>query len=89
LAQPHQIRGVEWASEKRFGLTKSCLLEVGVALIKTTTSYFWFLVTFCHNRICGLAVAFKNYFLGCLPALLKITPKTGDVGELCPNANNE
>ncbi len=48
---------------------------VGVAMIKSTTSYFWFLVTFRHNRICGLAVAFKNYFLGCLPALLKIIPK--------------
>jgi hypothetical protein len=62
--------------------------ELGVALVKPTTSYFWFLVTFRHNRICGLAVAFINYFLGCLPALLKIIPKTGDVGELRPNANN-
>ncbi len=51
----------------------------GVALVKPTTSYFWFLVTFCHNQICGLAVAFKNCILGCLPALLKIIPKTGDV----------
>ena len=48
---------------------------VGVALVKPTTSYFWFFVTFRHNRICSLAVAFKNYFLGCLPALLKIIPK--------------
>ena len=63
-------------------------MRLGVALIKPTTSYFWFLVTFRHNRICGLAVAFKNYFLGCLPALLKIIPKTGDIGELRPNANN-
>ena len=61
---------------------------VGVALVKPTTSYFWFLVTFHHNRICGLAVAFKNYFLRCLPALLKIIPKTGDVCKLHPNANN-
>jgi len=61
---------------------------VGVGLIKPTTSYFWFLITFRHNWICGLAVAFKNYFLGCLPARLKIIPKTGDVGELRPNANN-
>jgi hypothetical protein len=61
---------------------------LGVALVKPTTSYFWFLVTFCHNRICGLAVAFNNNFLGCLPALLKIIPKTGDVGKLRPNANN-
>jgi hypothetical protein len=29
-------------------------------MIKPTTSYFLFLVTFCHNRICGLAVAFKK-----------------------------
>ena len=63
-------------------------IRLGVALIKPTTSYFWFLVTFRHNQICGLAVAFKNYFLGCLPALQKIIPKTGDVGELHPNANN-
>ena len=60
--------------------------ELGVALVKPTTSYFWFLVTFRHNRICGLAVAFKNYVLGCLPALLKIIPKTGDVSELHLNA---
>ena len=63
-------------------------LAVGVALVKPTTSYFWFFVTFHHNQICDLAVAFKNYFWGCLPALLKIIPKTGDVGELRPNANN-
>ena len=61
---------------------------VGVALVKPTTSYFWFLVTFCHNRICGLAVAFKNNILGCLPALLKIIPKMGDVDKLRPNTNN-
>jgi hypothetical protein len=60
---------------------------LGVALVKPTTSYFWFLVTFRHNRICGLAVSFKNYFLGFLPALLKLIPKR-DVGELRPNANN-
>ena len=54
-------------------------MVVGVALIKPTTSYFWFLVTFRHNQICGLAAAFKNYFLGCLPVLLKIIPKTEDV----------
>ncbi len=64
------------------------LVAVGVALVNPTTSYFWFLVTFCHNRICGLAVAFKNNFLECLPVLLKIIPKMGDVGELHPNANN-
>ena len=61
---------------------------LGVALIKPTTSYFWFLVTFCHSRICGLAVTIKNYLLGCLPAVLKIIPKAGDVGELLPNDNN-
>jgi len=60
---------------------------LGVALVKPTTSYFWFLVTFRHNRICGLAVAFNKYFLGCLPALLKIIPKMGDVSKLRPNAN--
>ena len=61
-----------------------------MALIKPTTSYFLFLVivTFRHNWICGLAVTFKINFLGCLPALLKIIPKTEDVGELRPNANN-
>ena len=36
------------------------LVAVGVALGNPTTSYCWCLVTFCHNRICGLAVAFKN-----------------------------
>ena len=61
---------------------------LGVALVKPTTSYFWFLVTFRHHRICGLAVAFKNYFLGCLPALLKLIPKMVDISELRPNANN-
>ncbi len=66
-----------------------CLVpRVGVAMVKSSTSYFWFLVTFLHNRICGLAVAFKNYFVGCLPTLLKIIPKTGDVGELRPSANS-
>ena len=29
---------------------------LGMALIKPTSSYFWFLVSFSHNRICGLAV---------------------------------
>ncbi len=29
----------------------------------------------------------KKIFLGCAPVLLKITPKTGDVGELLPTAN--
>ena len=62
-------------------------MQVGVAL-KPTISYFCFFVTFRHNKICGLAVAFKNIFLGCLSVLLKIIPKTGDVGELLPNANN-
>jgi hypothetical protein len=54
--------------------------QVGVALVKKITRWFWFLITFCHNRNCGLAVAFNNYLLGCLPALLKIIPKTRDVG---------
>ena len=64
--------------------------RVGVAMVKSSTSYFWFLVTFHHNQICvcGLAVALKNYFAGCLPVLLKKIPKTGDVGELRPSANN-
>ena len=26
-------------------------IKLGVALVKPTTSYFWFLLTFCHNRI--------------------------------------
>ena len=53
------------------------------------TKYWLFLVscTFCHNRICGLAVAFKHYFLGCLPALLKIILRR-DVSKLRPNVNN-
>ena len=57
-------------------------LQVGVALVKPTARYFWFPVTFHHNWICGHAAAFKNYFLGCLPTLLKKISKTG------PNANN-
>jgi hypothetical protein len=44
---------------------------LGGTMIKPTTSNFLFLVIFCHNRICGLAVAFKNNFLGGLPALQK------------------
>jgi hypothetical protein len=44
-------------------------------MIKPTTSYFLFLVIFRHNRICGLAVAFKNNFLEGLPALPKTIPK--------------
>jgi hypothetical protein len=76
-------------TNKRWKLKYGPLLpKIGVVMITSTTSYFWFLVTFCHNRICGLAVAFKNYFLGCLPALLKIIPKRGVSRELRPNANN-
>ncbi len=47
-----------------------CLVpQVGVvAMVKSSTSYLWFLVTFHHNQICGLAVAFKNCFVGCLPS---------------------
>jgi hypothetical protein len=39
-------------------------VTLGVTMIKPTTSYFLFLVTFRHNRICGLAVAFKKKNLG-------------------------
>ena len=42
-------------------------ISLGVALVKPTTDYFWFLVTFCHNQICGLAVAFKHFFWGVFP----------------------
>ena len=49
-------------------------------MIKPTTSYFLFLVTFHHNRICGLAVAFKNNCFGGLPALPKKIPKSRGLG---------
>jgi hypothetical protein len=38
---------------------------------KTNYSYFLFLITFRHNRICGLDVAFKNNFLGVFPHFQK------------------
>ena len=60
-------------------------------MIKPNTSYFLFLITFRHNRICGLAVAFKKYFLGGLPALPKKSRNRGVLGELrqtSRNANN-
>jgi hypothetical protein len=52
-----------------------------VALIKPTTSYFWFLVTFCRNWICGLAVCLlffygASLFLRELPVLSKTKNKT-------------
>jgi hypothetical protein len=58
-------------------------VAIGVAMKKSTTSYFWFLLTFRHNRICGLAVAFKNY-------ASKNNPQNeaGVSRELRPNANN-
>ena len=62
----------------------------GVTMIKPTTSFF-FLVTFRHNRICGLAVAFKNIVFGGLPAVPKKSRNRGVLGELCQtsqNANN-
>ena len=65
------------------------VLVVGVTMIKPTTSYFFFF--FRHNRICGLAVAFKNNFLGGLPALPKKSQNRGVLGELrqtSRNANN-
>ena len=49
------------------------LLKIGVVLIKPTTSYFLFLVTFGHNRICGLAVCLL--FFRELPALSKTKKK--------------
>ena len=58
---------------------------VGVTMRKPTTSYFLFLVTFRHNRICGLAVAFKNIVFGCLPALPKKIPKSRCLGRAAPN----
>ena len=58
---------------------------LGVTMIKPTTSYFLFHVTFCHNQICGLAVAFKNIFLGGLPALPKKIPKSRCLGRAAPN----
>jgi len=63
-------------------------IRLGVALIKPTTSYFWFLVTFRHNQICGLAVAFKHYFFGISSRASKKNPQNGRHRELLPNANN-
>jgi len=45
---------------------------LGVTMIKPTASYFLFLITFRHNQICGLAVAFKNIFWGSSCASKKI-----------------
>jgi hypothetical protein len=55
------------------------IVRLVVTMIKPTTSYFLFLITFRHNRICGLAVAFKNIFLGVFPRS-KINP---EIGESC------
>jgi len=46
--------------------------------MKAATSYFLFLVTFRHNRICGLAVAFKKFFFGGLPAFQKKSQNRGE-----------
>ena len=58
---------------------------IGVTMIKPTTSYLFYLIFFPHNRICGLAVAFKNNFFGGLPALPKKIPKSRCLGRAAPN----
>ena len=45
---------------------------VGVTMIKPTTSYLFYFIFFRHNRICGLAVAFKNMFFGGFPCREKL-----------------
>jgi hypothetical protein len=57
---------------------------VGVTMIKPTTSYYYYFFR-RHNRICGLAVAFKNNFFGGLPALPKKIPKSRCLGRAAPN----
>jgi hypothetical protein len=52
---------------------------LGVTMIKPTTSYLFFFIFFHHNPICGLAVAFKNNFLGGLPALPKNSKKNPEI----------
>ena len=64
-------------------------IKLGVTMIKPTTSYFLFLVTFRHNRICGLAVAFKNKFFGGLPALPKKSRNRGVLGAVGRAAPNQ
>jgi hypothetical protein len=64
-------------------------LLLGVTMIKPTTSFFFFFRR--HNRICGLAVAFKNNFLGVFPRFQKKSQNQGVLGELrqtSQNANN-
>ena len=52
-------------------------------MIKLTTSYFLFLVTFRHNRICGLAVAFKNNVFGGSSRASKNNPEIEVSWESC------
>jgi hypothetical protein len=55
-------------------------LLLGVTMIKPTTSFFFFFRR--HNRICGLAVAIKNNFLGVFPRFQK-NPKIKVSWESC------
>ena len=67
--------------------TSSCRpLIFGVTMIKPTTSYLFFFFFATTGFV--LAVAFKNNFLGGLPALPKKIPKLRCLGRTSRNANN-